>query len=72
MAERPLGGLEFEHEFQSRDFPRLIYSLKERKLHPACALIFSSPPAKADPQWMKRVGELCRSLWHGPSESVSC
>jgi hypothetical protein len=30
MAERPLGGLEFEHEFQSRDFPRLVYSLKER------------------------------------------
>jgi hypothetical protein len=26
MAERPLGGLEFEHEFQSRDFPRLVYS----------------------------------------------
>jgi hypothetical protein len=30
MEERPLGGLEFEHEFQSRDFPRLVYSLKRR------------------------------------------
>jgi hypothetical protein len=30
MAERPLGGLVFEHEFQLRHFPRLVYSLKER------------------------------------------
>jgi hypothetical protein len=46
----------FPAAFCARTLSAVASSLITVGLHPECALFFSSPPAKADPQWMKRIG----------------